>query len=78
MLGPIIGDVIGSFFEYTNTKREDFPLFDLLSMFIDDTVMTVAVADALLNRSDVLDNQTAPALYAAKFRACWRTSPLPQ
>lgn len=50
MIGAIIGDVIGSIFENENLKSEDFPLFSRFSRFTDDTVLTVAVADAILNR----------------------------
>lgn len=49
MLGAIIGDIIGSVYEWNNIKTKDFPLFCDNCFFTDDTVMTVAVADALLN-----------------------------
>lgn len=47
MLGAIIGDIVGSRFEFNNTKRKDFNLFGAGCDFTDDTVMTVAVAKAL-------------------------------
>ena len=49
MLGAIIGDVIGSRFERNNVKSKDFELFTPKSRFTDDTVLTVAVADSILN-----------------------------
>lgn len=49
MLGAIAGDIIGSIYEWNNIKRTDFELFSSKSRFTDDTVMTVAVADAILN-----------------------------
>jgi ADP-ribosylglycohydrolase len=50
MLGAIIGDIIGSTHEYDNRiKTKDFELFPEGSTFTDDTVLTVAVADSLLN-----------------------------
>lgn len=51
MLGAIIGDIVGSPYEFdeNNIKTKDFPLFSKYSYFTDDTVMTVAVAEALLN-----------------------------
>jgi len=49
MLGAIIGDIVGSVYEWHNIKAKDFPLFSDKCFFTDDTVMTVAVADALLN-----------------------------
>lgn len=48
MLGAIAGDIIGSVHENLRTKRTDFRLFHPLAFFTDDTVLTVAVADALL------------------------------
>ena len=45
MLGAIIGDVLGSTFEFYPMKTKKFELFDQNSHFTDDTVMTVAVAD---------------------------------
>ncbi|MEL6491838.1 MAG: ADP-ribosylglycohydrolase family protein [Cyanobacteria bacterium J06621_3] len=49
MLGVIAGDIIGSVHERSKTKVKDFPLFVADSHFTDDTVLSVAVADALLN-----------------------------
>lgn len=48
MFGAIAGDVIGSVYERNNVKSKTFPLFDAASRFTDDTVLTVAVARALL------------------------------
>lgn len=48
MLGTIIGDIIGSAYEFHNSRRTDFePLFHPKARFTDDTVCTIAVADAL-------------------------------
>src|SRR6185436_15064100 len=55
MLGAIAGDVIGSVHEGSRTKTKDFPLFVPDSTFTDDTVLTLAVADALLNGLDYVD-----------------------
>ena len=52
MLGAIAGDVIGSVFERNPTKSIDFPLFSRHSTFTDDTVLTVAIAWAILNDAD--------------------------
>ena len=52
MLGAIIGDIVGSIRENLPTKRKDFELFPRLSIYTDDTVLTVAVADAILNSKD--------------------------
>jgi len=48
MLGAIAGDVIGSIFEAFPTKSTDFSLFCSRSRFTDDTVLTVAIAHAIL------------------------------
>lgn len=49
MLGSIIGDIAGSIYEWRRIKRKDFqPLLAADAFFTDDTVLTVAVADALL------------------------------
>lgn len=52
MLGAIAGDVIGSVYESRPIKTTDFPIFDRKSTFTDDTVMTVAVAHAILHGPD--------------------------
>ena len=48
MLGAIIGDIVGSVYEWNNIKTKDFPLFTDRCSFTDDTVMTIAVADAIM------------------------------
>lgn len=53
MYGAILGDIIGSPYEFDmGDKRKDFPLFSPKSCFTDDTVMTIAVAEAFLNAPD--------------------------
>src|SRR3990172_9810013 len=52
MLGAIAGDIVGSVYETFRTKRKDFRLFTAVSTFTDDTVLTVAVADAILSKGD--------------------------
>jgi len=49
MLGAIIGDIIGSPYEHHNIKTKDFPLFSGRSRFTDDTVLTVAFAEGLMD-----------------------------
>lgn len=48
MLGAIIGDIVGSPYEFANTCILRFPLFSDRSSFTDDTICTIAVADALV------------------------------
>lgn len=49
MLGAIIGDIVGPVYEFDNIKTKDFELFKPSCRFTDDTVMTCAVADAVMN-----------------------------
>ncbi|NJK81967.1 MAG: ADP-ribosylglycohydrolase family protein [Chloroflexaceae bacterium] len=48
MLGAIAGDIIGSIYERSAMKTTEFPLFSPQCHFTDDTVLTVAVADAVM------------------------------
>lgn len=48
MIGAIIGDIVGSTYEFHNTQNYDFELFPQGSSFTDDTVCTIAIADAIL------------------------------
>jgi len=52
MRGAIAGDVIGAPYEWNRIKTTDFPLFRSESHWTDDTVLTVAVAEALLGDGD--------------------------
>jgi len=49
MLGAIIGDIVGSHYEWNNHKSKDFTLFTKHNFFTDDTVLTVAIAKAIMN-----------------------------
>ena len=49
MIGAIAGDIIGSVYEHRPIKTKQFPLFKPGCVFTDDTVLTIAVADALLH-----------------------------
>ena len=51
MLGAIAGDIIGSRYEGSTSVSKHFDLFGAGCMFTDDTVCTIAVADAVLNGS---------------------------
>jgi ADP-ribosylglycohydrolase len=65
MLGAIAGDIIGSVYEHRPVKTTEFPLFQRQSRFTDDTVMTVAVGHAILERAD----------YGASLKAFGRKYP---
>ena len=49
MKGAIIGDIIGSAFINDSRSTTDFQLFKPISSFTDDTVLTIATADAVYN-----------------------------
>lgn len=80
MIGAIAGDIIGSVYEFGRTKSKDFPLFGPESEFTDDTVLTVAVAKAILTDGDyrqaVLDfgRRYPDANYGGGFAAWLRSA----
>ena len=94
MYGAILGDIIGSPYEFDRgNKSKDFPIFSRNSKFTDDSVMTLAVADAFLSIAPNTDDadirrrliqsmqfygQTFPhAGYGGMFRR-WLKDPNPQ
>ncbi|MBQ1884348.1 MAG: ADP-ribosylglycohydrolase family protein [Bacteroidales bacterium] len=56
MLGAIIGDIVGSRFEYGGRNVSNFKLFTPECAFTDDTICTVAIADAIINGAEYSDN----------------------
>lgn len=50
IMGAVIGDTVGSMFEFSNVKTTDFPLFGKKTRFTDDSVLTVATMDCILNK----------------------------
>jgi ADP-ribosylglycohydrolase len=67
MLGAIAGDMIGSVYEFNNRKTKDFQLFSAASCFTDDSILTVAVADVVLNGGE----------YGAAFKRYYQRYPQP-
>lgn len=65
MIGAIAGDIIGSVYEGGRMKSTNFELFSSASIFTDDTVLTVAVADCILHNKE----------YAATFKEYGRKYP---
>ena len=55
MLGSIIGDIVGSRYEFANIHTTDFELFTPYNDFTDDTICTIAIADALLLKESFKD-----------------------
>ena len=63
MYGAIAGDMIGAPYEFDRGgKTKDFPLFVQASQFTDDTVMTIAVAEALLDAEGKSDDEVRQEL----------------
>jgi ADP-ribosylglycohydrolase len=83
MIGAIAGDIIGSVHEFGRTKTKKFPLFVRASGFTDDSVMTVAIARAILTDGDYrkavqdLGRRYPDAGYGGFFRE-WLSSPDPK
>ena len=71
MLGAIIGDTIGSVYEFHNIKTTHFPLFDPRCNYTDDSVMTMAVTNWLLtDPHHGMDTLEASFLNFAKNYPC--------
>jgi ADP-ribosylglycohydrolase len=68
MIGAIIGDIVGSVYEFNNINTKDFPLFSASSRFTDDTVMTVAVADGLINSIGLTDDEAIAEIAKSMHR----------
>ncbi len=70
MYGAILGDMIGAPYEFDQgEKTKEFPLFRRSSQFTDDSVMTIAVAEALLNAKDADDAAAVPDAKSANDAA---------
>ena len=83
MIGAIAGDIIGSAHEFGRTKSKDFPLFVPDSTFTDDSVLTVAVARAILTDGDYQKavreiGRRFPAAGYGGFFQSWLRSPDPK
>lgn len=83
MLGAIVGDVVGSIYEQKVIRTKDFPLFQPKSHFTDDTVLTLAIADAIIHQGDYRQflrqyfRQYPYAGYGSRF-ILWAVSGIPQ
>ncbi len=83
MVGAIAGDIIGSVYEAHPIKTKDFPLFHPRCRFTDDSVLTIAVAEAILTDGDYrrsvweLGRRYPHAGYGGDFRR-WLSSSSPE
>jgi len=56
MIGAIAGDIIGSVYEWNNIKTKEFVLFSDRSVFTDDSILTIALADSILTGRPYVEN----------------------
>ncbi|HTS52360.1 MAG TPA: ADP-ribosylglycohydrolase family protein [Burkholderiales bacterium] len=83
MIGAIAGDIVGSVYEGSGLKSKRFALLGPGSRFTDDSVLTVAVARAIMENLDYrtavleLGRKYPDAGYSPQFRA-WLSAPAPQ
>lgn len=64
MIGAIIGDIAGSRFEWNNHRSKDFDLLSSNCFFTDDSVMSLAVCDALMNCRPDYSNLSKQAIHS--------------
>ena len=68
MLGAIIGDIVGSRFEFNNHRSKEFELFDKACAVTDDGIMTIAVARAIIEAgTPPVNDKNAELQYYAKL-----------
>ena len=75
MLGVIIGDTVGSVYEWHPIKTKDFPFFNDNGFFTDDSVCTVAVAEILLHDlppAETLQKGKQKTAISPRHRTCLR------
>jgi ADP-ribosyl-[dinitrogen reductase] hydrolase len=65
MLGAIIGDIVGSRFEFRNHRSKEFDLFTKECFTTDDSVMTLAVAKAIMETENIMNLSTNGDLVGA-------------
>ena len=53
MLGSIIGDIVGSIYEFDNIRKKDFEFYNERGSYTDDSILTVATADWIMNGGDI-------------------------
>lgn len=76
MYGAILGDMIGAPYEFDQgSKTKVFPLFSKKSEFTDDSVMTIAVAEALMNAPEDADDDAVKAMLVRSLKKWGRKYP---
>ena len=86
MIGSLIGDIVGSIYEFGNIKTKDFEFFNSKGSYTDDSILTVATADWILNGGTVaqyysrygIENPWPMGGYGGRFAQWVRSeNPLP-
>ena len=67
MFGAVIGDIIGSRFEFFNYRAKDFDLFDEKRKFTDDSVMTIAICKAIMNCNGNYNNLSEETIKCMQY-----------
>lgn len=67
MFGAIIGDIVGSAYEWNNVKSKEFKWFKEGSSITDDSAMTIAVAKALLDSKPDYSDLSEKTIYWMKY-----------
>lgn len=67
MLGSIIGDIVGSIYEFHNIKTKDFPLFSERCGFTDDSILTIVTAKWILEGGSQSDSSGYYFRYAFNY-----------
>ena len=77
MLGAIVGDIVGSIYEFDNIRTKEFPLFGRGCEFTDDSIMSLAVADALTRVGDTRDEEILKAAFIRSMKRLGKQYPHP-
>lgn len=67
MIGSIIGDIVGSIYEFHNIKTKDFSLFSDRSGYTDDSILTIATAKWILEGASKSDSGMYYYRYGANY-----------
>ena len=74
MIGAIIGDIVGSVYEFNNIKTKEFPFLTVCNSYTDDSLMTIAVGSALMKAKEPDD---LPGMFVREMRRVARLYPCP-
>ena len=67
MIGAIIGDIVGSRFEFNNHRSKDFELFTDECFVTDDSIMTLAVAKAIMETCRTFESSVVTSGFSDEF-----------